>query len=94
VIKMAFSSETKESCRKAIKKACKKNSVLRDILEKKMKQILRDPSHYKPLMHDLAGERRVHILKSFVLVFEINYTEEKVIFLRYGHHNEIYERRG
>jgi len=34
--------------------------------------------------------RRVHIGKSFVLVFEIVENENKVIFLDFDHHDNIY----
>jgi mRNA-degrading endonuclease RelE of RelBE toxin-antitoxin system len=57
-----------------------------------MKEILENPEHYKPLRHDLAGERRVHILKSFVLKFEIDEENKTVTFLFFGHHDEAYRR--
>ena len=41
------------------------------------------PAHMK-------GLRRVHIDKSFVLIFEIVETENKVIFLDFDHHDNIY----
>ena len=69
---------------------CRKNPVLRNALEKKMNEILENPHHYKPLRYDLAGERRVHILKSFVLKFEINENIKTVCFIFFGHHDEAY----
>ncbi len=38
----------------------------------------------------MKGMRRVHIGKSFVLVFEIIEKENKVIFLDLDHHDNIY----
>jgi YafQ family addiction module toxin component len=87
-----YNLEIKPSCQKDIEKLCKKNPVLREILEKKMNEILENPYHYKPLKYDLAGERRVHIMKSFVLKFEINEKEKIVTFLFFGHHDEAYKR--
>ena len=55
------------ACEKDIARLCKKNYFLKEILERKIKEILKNPQHYKPLRYDLAGERRIHILKSFVL---------------------------
>lgn len=81
-----------DACEKSIEKLCKKNSVLKEALEKKMKEILENPQHYKPLKYDLAGERRVHIMKSFVLKFEINEQNKVVRFIFFGHHDEAYER--
>ena len=81
-----------DDCEKSIDKLCKKNPVLRKALEKKMSEILENPQHYKPLKYDFAGERRVHIMKSFVLKFEINEQNKKVIFFFFGHHDEAYKR--
>ncbi len=72
--------EVMPSCQKAIDKACKSNPILRKILRRKMNEIVFNPPHYKPLKYDLAGERRVHILKSFVLKFEINFDKSALVF--------------
>jgi len=37
--------------------------------------------------------RRVHLEKSFVLVFEIDEEEKMVKFLNLDHHDEIYRKR-
>ncbi len=87
---MNFSMDVKPSCQKAIDKLCKKNSLLREILRKKMEEIMENPFHYKPLRYELAGERRVHIMKSFVLKYEIK--DNIVIFLAFRHHDDVYER--
>lgn len=87
-----YNYEIKPSCQKDIDKSCKKNPVLRNALENKMNEIVRNPEHYKPLMHDLAGERRVHILKSFVLKFVIDENTKTVTFFFFGHHDEAYKR--
>ena len=36
-------------------------------IESKINKIIENPYHYKSLKYGLAGERRVHIMKSFVL---------------------------
>lgn len=87
-----YNLEIKPSCQKDIEKLCKKNPVLREALEKKMNEILENPQHYKPLKYDLAGERRVHITKSFVLKFEIHENRKAVEFIFFGHHDEAYRR--
>ena len=84
--------EIKPSFQKDINKLCKKNPILRDALEKKMNEIAENPQHYKPLKYDLAGERRVHIMKSFVLKFEIDEQNKIVTFFFFGHHDEAYRR--
>ena len=87
-----YNIEIKPSCQRDIEKLCKKNPVLRKALEKKMNEVTENPCHYKPLRYDLAGERRVHIMKSFVLKYEINKTRKTIIFFFFGHHDEAYKR--
>jgi YafQ family addiction module toxin component len=87
---MDYRLEIKPSCQKSITKACHKNLPLRRALEKKIRAIQENPEQYKPLRKDLAGQRRVHILKSFVLRYEIS--SDVVTLLSFSHHDEAYER--
>jgi YafQ family addiction module toxin component len=80
------------TCEKSIEKLCRRNPILKEALKRRMNEILQNPQHYKPLKYDLAGERRVHIMKSFVLKFEINEQKQTVSFLFFGHHDEAYRR--
>ena len=81
----------KKSFEKDIDKLCKKNPVLKEALEKKIREILENPHRFKPLKYDLAGERRVHIMKSFVLKFTIYESRNIVELIFFGHHDEAYE---
>jgi mRNA-degrading endonuclease RelE of RelBE toxin-antitoxin system len=65
---------------------------MEDALKKKMNEILQNPYHYKPLGYNLAGVRRVHIMKSFVLQYEINESAKEVRFLAFDHHDDAYRR--
>ena len=89
---MAYDIEIHPKCQGEITKLCKKNPTLEEALKKKMNEILENPQHYKPLKHDLAGERRVHIMKSFVLKFEIAEPTKTIKFIFFGHHDEAYKR--
>lgn len=89
---MIYRIEIKPSCKESIIKLCKKNPVLEKAISNKMEQILENPQHFKLLRHDLAGERRVHIMKSFVLKDEINENTKTVTLLFFGHHDEAYKR--
>ncbi|MBI2176564.1 type II toxin-antitoxin system mRNA interferase toxin, RelE/StbE family [Candidatus Woesearchaeota archaeon] len=89
---MAYAIEIHPKCQKEITRLSKKNGVLEEALKKKMAEILENPQHYKPLKGDLAGERRVHIMKSFVLKFEISEPTKTVKFLSFAHHDEAYRR--
>lgn len=87
-----YNLEIKPSCQRDIERLCKKNPVLRKALENKMNEILSNPQRYKPLKYDLAGERRVHMMKSFVLKFEINEATKTVTLIFFGHHDKAYKR--
>ena len=67
-----------------------KNKKQLDIINKKIQQILQNPYHFKPLRGDLHGARRVHVDKSFVLVYEIDEKNKIVRLLGYDHHDKIY----
>ena len=87
---MIYTPDFMPTCQRTIDKACKRNSFLKKILDNKIKEILLDPYHYKPLSYDLAGERRVHIMKNQVLKFRIDEQNKTVIFIFFGHHDEAY----
>ena len=89
---MAYRWELHEKCKREIDKHCKKNPVIQQALMNKIAEIVENPYHYKPLRYDLAGERRVHILKNFVLKFEILESQQTIRFIFFGHHDEAYKR--
>jgi len=60
------------------------------ILFRKISEIIKNPHHFKPLRGDMHGARRVHIGKSFVLIFEIEEKNRIVRLLDYAHHDRIY----
>lgn len=74
-------------------KICKKDRSLFDCVMKKIKEILNNPHHYKPLRHDLKGFYRVHVEKSFVLIFVVEENNSMVEFIDLKHHDEIYKRK-
>lgn len=89
---MSYLLDIKPSCNEAINKLCKKNSELKKAIENKINEILENPAHYKPLKYDLSGEKRVHIMKSFVLKFEIDDANKMVTLLTFSHHDDAYRR--
>lgn len=82
---------SKELTRKMVK-INKKNKVMFEAIIKKIKEIKGNPEHYKPLSYDLKGYRRVHIMKSFVLTFKIDYANRRIVFEDFDHHDNIYGR--
>ena len=83
-----FISETLEIKLEKLKKVDKDTLI---IISKKVKEIQKNPYHFKPLRHDMKGIRRVHINKSFVLIFEIIEKEKAVRLLDFDHHDKIYK---
>ena len=90
---MQYRFEIKPKLEKKLKKIEKKDPVMFKAVREKIKEIIKKPHHYKPLRYDSKGLRRVHLEKSFVLVFEIEEEEKMVRFLDLGHHDEIYRKR-
>lgn len=78
-----FSDEFK----KQLKKIKKKDNSLYERLEKKIKDILIEPTHLKHLRNVLKGQQRVQ-LGSFVLKF--SQEEEKIFFITLEHHDKAY----
>lgn len=76
-----------------MEKIYRKDRQLYDALMKKIWEILNDPHHYKPLRYDLKGFYRVHIEKSFVLIFSVEESSGIVKFIDFEHHDEIYRRK-
>jgi YafQ family addiction module toxin component len=87
---LRYSYELSRHIQRDLEKIQEKDKERFEILLSKMSEILDDPHRFKPLRHDMKGLRRVHIDRSFVLVFEIVESENKVIFRDFAHHNDVY----
>ncbi|MDI3473775.1 MAG: hypothetical protein PWR30_98 [Candidatus Woesearchaeota archaeon] len=87
-----YSYEIKPELQRILKKLFKKDKKIYEAVINKIEEIIQNPFHYKPLKYDSAGERRVHIMKSFVLKFEIDENSKTVTFLTFSHHDEAYKR--
>jgi len=71
-------------------KIAKKNPKRLEIIEKKIEEIRKNPQHYKNLKKPLQHLRRVHIDKSYVVIFSINESAKTVVIEDYNHHDKIY----
>ena len=87
---MGYELEVLPSCEKEIKKLCKKNRELGEALRKKIEQVLGNPYHFKPLRKPLQNHRRVHVFRSFVLIYKIDEGEKSVVLVAFEHHDEVY----
>ncbi len=82
--------DTKPDVDKIFSKLSKKDPKQLRIIFRKIEQIVENPYHFKPLRGDMKGARRVHIDKSFVLIYEIDEENKLVRLLDYDHHDNIY----
>ncbi len=87
-----YSLGVKEDVDKLFKKLAKKNPKQMSIINKKINEIINNPAHiYKFLRKPLQSFNRVHIDKSFVLIFKIEHERKIVIIYYYDHHDHIYK---
>ncbi len=87
-----YTYEIIPSLQRTLNKLSKKDKKTYEAVMDKIEEILENPQHYKPLKYDLAGERRVHIMKSFVLKFEVDEQRKTVIFISFSHHDDAYRK--
>ena len=84
--------EVKPHLHKILQKLFKKDRAAYHAVMGKIQEILtcEDVEHYKNLRYDRKEEKRVHVMKSFVLVFSHDPGRDFVSFLYYDHHDNIY----
>ncbi|MBU2100713.1 type II toxin-antitoxin system RelE/ParE family toxin [Candidatus Micrarchaeota archaeon] len=87
---MAYSLEYKEIARQEIRKHCKKNKEMEKAIRRKLKQVLENPSYFKPLRKPMQNLRRVHIMKSFVLIYSVQEKQKTATVELFKHHDEVY----
>ncbi len=85
-----YKKRIKEKLEKELYKLYKKNHKIIDILNNNIEEILQNPHHYKPLRNNLKNKKRIQI-GSYVLIFEINEEEKIITFLKFKHHDDVYE---
>ena len=86
-----YTCKLRKSVEKIFFKLTKKNPKQMDIIEKKIKEIIQNPHHYKNLRRPLQHLKRAHIDKSFVIVFSTDEKKKTVVIEDYDHHNNIYK---
>lgn len=85
--------EIHPNLQKIMLKLFKKDKLTRERIIKKIQEIVNsDVEHYKNPRYDLKEIKRVQI-GHFVLVFKFIKQENKIIFLDFDHHDNIYKKR-
>ena len=80
-----YKLELRQIVDKIFLKFSKKNKNILKIIEKKIKYILENPYIFKPLKYPLQNIRRVHIDKSFVLLYSIDENRKTIIIENFDH---------
>ena len=79
-----------KSTERALRKLKKRNPKTFEAVLKKIEEIQENPHRYKNLKRPLQHLKRVHVDKSFVLVFSVDEDNKKVVIIKYAHHDKIY----
>ncbi len=79
-----------EVLNKKLAKIVRKNYSQLAKIDKKVQQIIKDPTRFKKLRGDMKGSSRVHIDTHFVLIFEYDSKNKIVRFLDFDHHDNVY----
>ena len=87
--------DIEEKLHKTLQKISKKDSKRYEIIWKKIREIVSSENveHYKNLKFPLNNFKRVHIDKSFILIFKYDKTNNKLSFYDFDHHDKIYLKR-
>jgi len=86
-----YDLDIKPEADKIFSKLAKKNPKQLMIIDKKIKEIRKDPHGYKFLRKPLQGFNRVHIDKHFVLVFKVDHEKQVIDIYYYDHHDYVYK---
>jgi len=89
-----FSFDLSDELKETLRAIAKKDKKTAEIISKKIRQITNSDQstidHYKNLRYELKDYKRVHVAKSFVLLFKVFKKEKHILFDKFGHHDEIY----
>ena len=80
-----------------IKKLLRKDRGEVEIINKKIREIVKSDKdsiqHYKNLKYDLKDYKRVHIDKSFVLVFKVDIANNFILFVDFDYYDKSYKKK-
>ncbi len=85
-----YKLSVKESLDRKLKKLRKRDRELLLSIDKKVKEIVKDPYRFKPLKKPMQNKRRVHVGGPFVLIYEVNEKKKIVTLVEFDHHDKIY----
>ena len=92
---MPFGYDYSDEVEEALVKIGKKDKTKSEIILKKIEEIVqRDQTtieYYKNLRNELSDYKRVHVAKSFVIMFKVYKKENFILFDKIKHHDDAYK---
>lgn len=93
---MPFKYDYSDEVEEALDKLYKKDRKVYEALLKKTEEITsrneKTIDFYKNLRYDLKEYKRVHVAKSFVLMFKVFKEKKFILFDKFKHHDDVYKR--
>ena len=86
---MAFELDATDDFKISYHKLVKKNAEFKHAIDKKVERIRSNPFMFKPLRGELHGQRRAHLMKSFVIKYAIE--ANLIVLLNIEHHDNAYD---
>ncbi|MCL4400820.1 MAG: type II toxin-antitoxin system mRNA interferase toxin, RelE/StbE family [Candidatus Parvarchaeota archaeon] len=86
-----FHGETSERLDEILAKLQKKDPRTKEMVSKKMDEIVQNPERYERLTN-FEGIRRAHVGTNNVLFYKINYPSNSVLFTDFGGYDQMYDR--
>ena len=91
-----FEAVYNEQVLEFIARIAKKNKTIAQAINKKINEILNRNKdtiqYYKNLSEDLKQFKRVHITNWLVLMFEVDFEANCIIFHKIGHRKDVYKK--
>jgi YafQ family addiction module toxin component len=85
-----YSFKIEDRLHKKFDKISKRDFQIIKIIRKKIQEVIQNPQHYKNLRAPLNKFKRIHVAKSFVLIFQVDEKNKIVKFYDLDHHDRIY----
>ncbi|MBI2130042.1 type II toxin-antitoxin system RelE/ParE family toxin [Candidatus Woesearchaeota archaeon] len=91
-----FEFDISDELKVLIRKLSKRDKIRAEALNKKVKEAINNDlnsiDRYKNCRYDLKEYKRVHIDKSFVLLFKVYKEKSMIYFWKLEHHDEAYKK--
>ncbi len=92
---MPFDFTLSDEAKEVVRELGKKDKTTSEAINKRIKQIISNDNstidHYKNLRNELSDYKRVHVAKSFVIMFRVFKDKNFILFDKIKHHDDAYK---